>query len=113
MHSFECSKIFDFICFYNSYSEIESPSNPIARDFKEMLKLSACLLINGRYALRSLRYPTLYRNIVKFFKFFLVKIINYRYNMNDFKIFSYKEDSACEVNLVCDQIRDLKNALDK
>lgn len=57
MHSFECSKIFDFICFYNSHSEIENPSNPLARDFKEMLKLSACLLINGRYALRSLRYP--------------------------------------------------------
>lgn len=43
---------------------------------------------------------------------FIVKIINNRYNMNDFKIFSYKEDSACEVNLVCDQIRDLKNAID-
>lgn len=44
---------------------------------------------------------------------FFVKIINYRYNMNDFKICSYKEDSACEVNLVCDQIRDLKNAIDR
>lgn len=69
MHSFECSKIFDFICFYNSYSEIESPSNPIARYFKEMLKLSACLLINGRYALRSLRYPT---HVQKYRKILLI-----------------------------------------
>lgn len=53
---FECFKIFDFICFYNFYSELESLLNLIVRDFKEMLKFFVCLLINGRYVLCSLRY---------------------------------------------------------
>lgn len=65
-------------CDSRSNSEVENIANPLAREFKEMLKLTTSLLINGRYALRSL---------------------------------SYKEESACEVNLVCDQIRDLKNAV--
>lgn len=63
----------------NREIENENISKSLGREFKEMMKITTCLLISGRYALRSL---------------------------------SYKEDSACEVNLVCDEIRDLKNTID-
>lgn len=49
--------------FYNSYRDIENKSIPLAIEFKDMFKHTKCLLINGKYALRSLRY---FLDITKF-----------------------------------------------
>lgn len=88
---------------------MENQSVPLTRDFKKMFKHTKCLLINGRYALRSLRY---FRRISRF----CILINDWQSSLTYVHIpihCSYKEHHAVDVNVVCDEIKNLKNVLQR